>query len=424
MKPDDLSMSSADKSSEVADISSDRTKWQGPVRDVASSWQDDPLVSWLMTRLHLPNAEMTFLAELCERLIGDGVPVGRAFCGLLSLHPLFVSRQLVWRAETGTEFFTRDHDAIGSEFYLKSPVYLIHQGASAVRRRLDQPDDDLEFEIWREQRAEGMTDYIALPMKHSTGQVNIISFSTAAPGGFTVDHLARLEEILPLLTLRFELANAYNMTQSVMTTYLGKAAARRVLAGTIRRAETEEIEAAIFYCDLRGFTAMSDRMTGDGIVALLDDYFDCVINPIFDQGGEVMKFIGDGLLAMFPMQGPDHDTAAGRALTAAETALHNLDALSATRVANGASKLSAGIALHVGRVMFGNIGAADRLDFTVIGRAVNEVSRVEALTRTLDVDILTTENFRAHGPGKPLRSLGFQVLPGVKEPQELFTPEE
>ncbi len=386
-------------------------------------WLDDDLARWLMVDLHRPNAELDFFDDLCRRLVGEGIEIGRAFCGLLSLHPLFVSRNLIWRPESGSETRVNEHGAERSDFYYQSPVYLIHQGAPEVRQRLDVDDDLLAYDIWREARKDGMTDYIALPLRHSTGEVNVLSFATRRRAGFSAAHITRLRELLPLIAMRMELLNSYFATSTLLNTYLGEAAARRVLTGTIHRAEGEALQAAVFLCDLRGFTALSDKLEADEIIATLDDYFDCMIEPIKALGGEVLKFMGDGMLAIFPMDDRTAQLACQSALAAAEEGVRNLTALNQRREANGQKKLGVGVGLHAGEVIFGNIGSADRLDFTVIGRAVNEVSRVESLTRVLDRPILMTADFAEyHDDGRALRSLGFHGLSGVSRPAEIFEP--
>ena len=378
---------------------------------------------WLMTALHRPNAELDFFAELCQRLDAEGMSVARGFCGLLSLHPLFVSRNLVWTPESGPKMIEREHGVVGTDFYYKSPVFLIHRGAEEVRQRLDVPEDQLAFDIWKEARRAGMTDYIALPLRHSTGEVNVLSFSTRRPSGFADAEIDRMKDLLPLIAIRLELMNSYFATNTLLTTYLGEAAARRVLAGTIHRAEGEALRAAIYFCDLCGFTTLSDTLGGEEMIELLDDYFDCMIEPIRACGGEVLKFVGDGMLAIFPMDNRTAQLACQSALAAAEEGIANLARLSAERLSKGQPPLEAGVGLHAGEVIFGNIGSADRLDFTVIGRAVNEVSRVEALTRKLGPNILMTAEFaRLHGDGRALSSLGPQQLSGVAEPAEIFCP--
>ncbi|MDF1730017.1 MAG: adenylate/guanylate cyclase domain-containing protein [Minwuia sp.] len=400
-----------------------QSREEASVNIVTTGWRADATVRWLLDDLHRPNAELDFLTDLCARLNTEGLDLQRVFCGLLSLHPLYVSRNLIWRPGKEAEVVLRGHDAMQSEYYLKSPIHLIHQGSPQVRQRLDMDDDLLEFDIWRELKAEGTTDYIALPLRFSTGEVNVISFATRRPGGYDAAHIERLKELVPLMSLRFELMNAYFATGSLLGTYLGEAAARRVLAGTIHRAEGEALRAAIYLCDLRGFTRLSDRLEGPDIIEILDDYFDCMIEPVKAMGGEVLKFMGDGMLAIFPMDDRTAWLASHSALAAAVEGVANLADLNRKRKFEGKPELKVGIGLNVGDVIFGNIGSADRLDFTVIGRAVNEVSRVETLTRPLNRPILMTEAFaKLASQGTKLESLGFHALPGVSQPSEIFSP--
>lgn len=407
----------------MSDANMPQSRKEASVNIITTGWRADAMARWLLDDLHRPNAELDFLTDLCARLNTEGMDLLRVFCGLLSLHPLYVSRNLIWRPDQEAEVVLRGHDAMQSEYYLKSPIHLIHQGAPQVRQRLDLDDDLLEFDIWRELKAEGATDYIGLPMRFSTGEVNVMSFATRRPGGYDAAQIERLKELVPLLSLRFELMNAYFATGSLLGTYLGEAAARRVLAGTIHRAEGEALRAAIYLCDLRGFTRLSDRLEGPEIIEILDDYFDCMIEPVKAMGGEVLKFMGDGMLAIFPMDDRTAWLASHSALAAAVEGVANLADLNRSRKGDGKPELKVGIGLNVGDVIFGNIGSADRLDFTVIGRAVNEVSRVETLTRPLNRPILMTESFaKLASQGTKLESLGFHVLPGVSQPSEIFSP--
>jgi adenylate cyclase len=248
-----------------------------------------------------------------------------------------------------------------------------------------------------------------------------ISWTTDRPGGFTTGQLTLLYDLLPLIALRVELATAYDATATLLATYLGRAAARRVLDGRVRRAQVESLHAAVFYADLRGFTALADQLPPEQVIDMLDDYLELVARPIDDRGGEILKFMGDGVLAIFEAAA-DPAGACLRALEAARQAQAALAARSGERVAAGLPGLAAGIGLHFGDVQFGNIGARDRLDFTVIGRAVNEVTRVEDLCKSVGQPALATAAFVAQLPpgATAMRSLGLHRLRGVAEPQEIF----
>lgn len=254
--------------------------------------------------------------------------------------------------------------------------------------------------------------------------VSFISFATDRAGGFRPDELSYLMELMPLVALRLELEAARRMTRDLLTTYLGHGPAKRVLQGNFMRGRGYEVEAAIWLCDLRGFTAYSDRNTAQDVVATLDSYFDAMAAPIQAHDGEILKFIGDGLLAIFRIDdqlGRARADACRRALAAARDAFAGLNELNQGRALEGAPPLRVGLGLHLGKVMFGNIGASDRLDFTVIGRAVNEVARLEAQTKVLDRPLVASAAFAAEVQDPSMEALGFHGLRGVKEPQELFT---
>jgi adenylate cyclase len=385
-------------------------------------WSSHPVATWLTQHEHAANEIEFFYAALNERLVAAGIPLFRATFGLLSMHPQVYARNFLWHHTDGVQVIDRKiDDGNKREDYVRSPVYLLHQGVDSIRRRLDQPAPMLDFPVLHDLKAEGATDYVAMALHFSTGQINFVSWSTDQAGGFTTEQLSLLHDLLPLISLRLELASAYFMASTLLNTYLGPAAARRVLSGTTRRAEGELIKAAIFYSDLRSFTAMADAVPSEEIIETLNDYFDCMIAPVKSRGGEVLKFVGDGMLAIFQMDRTSADDATCQAVGAAVESFHNLNRLNDRRQADGRTALRAGIALHAGEVMFGNIGSGDRLDFTVIGPAVNEVSRMESLTHMLDKPLLLSAPFAKHNCGSALNSLGFHVLRGVREPRELFT---
>jgi adenylate cyclase len=299
-------------------------------------------------------------------------------------------------------------------------VALIHQGAETVRRRLAGEDIEPDFPITRELKALGATDYVAMAMHFSEGRRNFVSWATDRAGGFTDEQIARLAALLPLIAMRFELETSYFTTRTLFSVYLGEGAARKVLDGTIQRAVGETIRAAIWYSDLRGFTAMAERMGSTQVIETLDDYFDCMVSAVHENHGEVLKFIGDGLLAIFPVEGDEGATACANAMAATRLALQRFAALNRRRKQADKDPLRGGIALHVGEVIYGNIGAEDRLDFTAIGPAVNLVSRLEPLCETLDQPVLLSEDFATCSGDGDLVALGAYELRGIPQPQTLF----
>lgn len=407
------------------------------------SWPDSridltPAARWLVDHggESLPMDQL--FIGFCEKLREEGIPLLRVTAALPSMHPQVLSRGFVWLRDKGVEVASVGHDVATSEEYLNSPVWAIHQGAAAIRRRLDIPNAPMDFGILTDLKELGATDYLALPMRFTQGpgfgsaqdgrhrNVSFASFTTDRSGGFTPGELSYIMELMPLVALRLEIEAGRRMTRDLLITYLGRAPAKRVLKGNVHRGRGFDVEAAIWLSDLRGFTALSDRLDSHELITTLDDYFEAMARPVQEHDGEVLKFIGDGLLAIFrvdpasPLPGEDPRAAAcRRALEAACGAFGALAELNAERSAAGATPLRAGIGLHLGKVVFGNIGAKDRLDFTVIGPAVNEVARVEAATKMLNRPLITSAAFAAALPDAGLESLGFHVLRGVREPQEL-----
>lgn len=376
---------------------------------------------WLLQTASQRLSAAELFDALCRHLVDDGMPLFRASCGLIATHPQLFARNLQWSAGDGVREVTRPHGIEESEAYLNSPVARIHKGAPEVRCRLEGAGAVSPFPVVQELKRDGATDYIALPMRFSDDRINYISWSTNRVGGFHDADIAYLHELMPLAAMRFELESSYFTLRSLLQVYLGKGAGERVLAGTVHRAQGETINAAIWYADLRGFTAMTDTLPPDQVIATLDDYFDCMVSAVHSHGGEVLKFIGDGVLAIFPLDGGNVEGACHCAMCAAVEALDNLETLNKRRAGEGLQSLKAGIAMHTGEVIYGNIGTDDRLDFTAIGPAVNLVSRIEPLCAELDYPVLASAEFRRCSCAGNLVSIGPHQLRGVKNPQELFT---
>lgn len=388
------------------------------------SWTTSTLVAWLADHRGHSRPTIQLFNELCQRLVAEGIPLWRANVSLNDHHPEVAARSIVWKVDEAPQETAFPQSARLSEQYFQSPIKQIHGGVSKVRRRLDVPGAQLDFPILTEFQDQGATDYVALPLAFSDGSRHFISWVTKQPGGFTDVELRRLGDLMPLICLRIELEHSYTVRRQLLTTYLGRRAAQRVIGGTIRRNQVEAIEAVILYCDLRDFSALTDRFGADTVVTLLAEYYGAVVPPIEDNGGDVIKMIGDGLLAIFPIdQTLDpifRDVIACEAVAAAKRGLERLAEIPQDRLPEGAGPLKAGVALHCGTVTFGNVGAEDRLDFTVIGPAVNEAHRVEELTKTLRHPILTTAAFATLRCSVRLGSLGYFNLRGISEPKEVF----
>jgi adenylate cyclase len=297
-----------------------------------------------------------------------------------------------------------------------------------MRRRLEQGAEQRDFPALEEFFAKGATDYFAQLFAFgeggdpSQGTGIVYSFAADRPGGFEVDDVTLLRATLPALSLAMKAHAGHLIASALLRTYLGEETGRRVHAGAIDRGSVESVEAVLWYADIRGFTPLSDSLPGAVIIDLLNEVFEILTGTLRSRGGEVLKFLGDGMLAILSFSEAERGPACRRALDATVEATQRLAALNATRVAAGLSAVNVDVALHVGEVLYGNIGAADRLDFTVIGPAVNEVARIEALCEPIGRPVLISAEFAAalEDAGARLESLGHHRLRGVREPKEIF----
>jgi adenylate cyclase len=304
-----------------------------------------------------------------------------------------------------------------TDSYRNSPVAALRAGAEQVRKRLEEPSSDEDYPLYAEMRCEGLTDYVAWPLHYTLGKSHMVSFATARPGGFTEGEVALLADLLPVLSLVTEVRFKNRFARRLLETYVGPHASEQILSGLTTRGSGVTITAAVMICDLRGFTAISEHWPRDDVIALLNEYFETLAIPIERHGGEILKFIGDGLLAVFRQ---DRPTACGDALNAATDARRGMAALNERRNARGSEPLGYGIGINVGDVMYGNIGTMSRLDFTVIGPAVNAAARLEALTKKLGRTALFSGAFAKKVNDRSLQRLGTYPLRGLGEPLEVF----
>lgn len=364
------------------------------------------------------------LDHFCRLLREAGVPVDRVGLSLRQLHPQLVARTLRWDVEAGGAVeVPRDYGVLEDDGYLRSPLFAVNEHGGEIRRRICDPDCPDDYPILAELRRQGFTDYRAAPLPFSGRLRNIVTAATRQEGGFDDEELALFDACLPALATVAELDQMRLTGRTLLATYVGPRTAERVWEGSIRRGQGERIYAIVYYCDLRGFTELAASQPLEETIALLDDYFDAMGGAVEKHGGEILKFMGDALLAVFPCnRSAERDCPmAGDALAAAEEGLEALHALSRQRVAAGKTPLRAGVALSVGDVLYGNIGVADRLDFTVIGPAVNLAARIQALSDALGAELLLSEEICLRLP-RPTRSVGRHALKGVAEPVEVFLP--
>ena len=381
-----------------------------------------PVIQWMLKDGRLTGHHMRdFGDQLFAQIVDAGIPVTRAFCGVSTLHPLVAATAYIWNRDEGAKRFTASWEQRDSEEFRNSPPYHVGRTGEQIRRRLDVPDDQLDFEILKEFKREGMTDYFALPLVFSDGTNNPMTFQTDAPGGFDDADIAGLQEIVDMMAPIVETESAYRIARQVLRTYVGHRTGARVLSGAITRGSGETIDAVIWYCDLRGFTALTDRLPRDELLGLLNDYFEIMAGAVTEAGGEVLKFVGDAMLAIWALGEDSGDEAAccAKALAAAHAARKGLVTCNSNRQNNGLPVIEYGLALHMGEVHYGNIGAPDRLDFTVIGPAVNHAARLEELGAQLGNPIIASASVATAAPDA-LTPLGAHQLHGVAEPQEVF----
>ena len=369
------------------------------------------------------------VARYCERLVGAGVPLWRASVGADTLHPLIVAQGHRWLAGEGVheEFFARARNPEGEKEWRESPwFWLIESGGGQMRRRLARGEGTNEFPLLAALAAQGGTDYwtrvVPFGDGNNLGAVHGLasSWTTRDERGFAARDLALIEATLPAFALAFKASIAANTARTLATTYLGRDAAERILRGEIDRGQVNTMHKVLWFSDLTGFTRIADTLPREQLLDLLNAYADCLVGVVHDHDGKALKFMGDGILAAFDDAEGD---ACGRALDAAEAARSAMARLNRERAAAGRPVTGFTLALHQGEVLYGNIGSRERLDFTVIGPAVNELIRIQAMSRSLDQPVLVSASFAAAcgDQRKRLVSLGRYALRGVGRPQELFT---
>jgi adenylate cyclase len=398
-------------------------------------WCASPVVAWLLTEGWSITDPTELVERLAKRLVAAGLPLWRLVCLIRTLHPQVIGTRYIWRRDSGVtnlryKEYSPSHDVLQTSQYVDSPLAAILDGAAGgIRRRLDIPGVELDFSILKELHAEGGTDYVAMPLVFSDGQINAITFTADRPGGFTTPELQQMCELLPVLARLLEVRAMRRTAKTLLDIYLGRLTGARVLNGLIKRGDGEDIHAAIWFCDLRDSTRLADSMSRTAFLAILNDFFDCTAGAVLDHGGEVLRFIGDAALAIFPTgavssavkQGCcDTVSACHAALAAVTDAQTKMQALNRARARKGEPPLRFGLGLHIGDVMYGNIGVPGRLEFTVIGAAANEAARLEGLCKLLNKSVLISAEFEHCIPGE-LVSLGRHPLRGVSAPQEIFT---
>jgi adenylate cyclase len=378
------------------------------------------VLDWLVHDTHCERFMDRILVEMSERLVAAGVPVARVSLHFQTSHPQWRGGRVMWKAgQAEAEIDLYGYEIEKSRAFLNSPLKVIYDGAAELRVDLAAPvaDPAAESTLYADLRADGLTEYIAWPVDHTLGRRHVVTFSTARSGGFDEGHIGYLRDLLPALALVSEIRVKNIMARTLLRTYVGPHASEEILAGATTRGSGATKSAAIMICDLRDFTTLSSLWPRDYVIELLNGYFDALSGPIEEHGGEILKFMGDGLLAIFPLEVP---TACTDLLAAIREGRAAMAALNERSARDDHPQLGYGVGVHLGDVMYGNIGSLKRLDFTVIGPAVNIASRLESLTKEIGRPVLLSRAFveRANC-GNEVDHLGAYELKGLGEPVEV-----
>ncbi len=377
------------------------------------------ITNWLIDGAKSSGTPSEMIAEACERMVAAGLPLWRFGIFIRTLHPEIFGRNFIWREGGEVEIGTVDFEILETPEFARSPLRLVFEQGLEVRGRMDDPGSK-DFPFLDDMRVEGVTDYVAMPMQFLDGSVHATSWSTRHPGGFSDEHIAAIHAIVKPLARISEIISLRRTAEMLLDTYVGNRAGARILGGQIRRGHNDTMQAAIWLSDLRGFTALSDRLPAETVVEILNQYFDCQVAAIRGHGGEVLKFMGDGLLAVFPIDEYVGDAAhvCARVLEAARESRASVEAL-AFPIGDVVERFRFGVALHVGNILYGNIGGGNRLDFTCIGRAVNLAARLEKIAGRLGRTVVVSEVF-ADACRHDWRELGEFPIAGFSKAQLVY----
>ncbi len=386
----------------------------------AASLDTGAVAAWLVDGARSASRSEDVLTELCDRLTACGLPLWRVAVYVNTLHPQILARRFLWRPGGAADVAEAPFAMTADEAFRASPITRIRTTGETIRRRLADPDCPIDYPFLRDMREEQVTDYLATPLAFTNGEIHAASFTTRQAGGFTDAQIAGIETIIPPLSRVAEVRALRRTAISLLDAYVGHDAGERILAGRIRRGDTEAIRAVIWLSDMRGFTTLADRVPPQTLIEVLNRFYDCLVPPIEAEGGEVLKFMGDGLLAIFRIAGDaEVGGACARALRAARQARANIASLAADSDAATQARLRFGLALHVGEALYGNIGGGARLDFTCIGPAVNLAARIENLAGKLGRVIVGSSAFARHLP-QEFVTLGAFELAGFRNAETVF----
>ncbi|HWX21237.1 MAG TPA: adenylate/guanylate cyclase domain-containing protein [Candidatus Binatia bacterium] len=379
------------------------------------------VIEWLAGGARSGRESHQVLAELCERLCACGVPLWHAEVFVRTLHPQVTGRHFKWKAGTDAEVTAVPFELFDTEEFRQNPIAHVCLEGVAIRRKPADNSRPVAFPALGKLFEKGVTEFLAAPLVFTDGEVHAAVWTTRQAEGFTKAQISAIEAIMPPLARVAEVRALRRTATNLLDTYLGNHTGERILAGQVRRGHVESIHAAIWLSDLRGFTGLTDRLAPRKVVEVLNRYFDCQVPAIRKRSGEVLKFMGDGLLAIFPIPGNNGDPrkVCTAALEAGLEARANVAACEWSSLDEHIGPIRFGLALHVGEVLYGNIGGGDRLDFTCIGPAINLAARLEKFTATEGRVIVTSETFARHCQF-PLEPVGEFPIRGLDARQMVF----
>jgi adenylate cyclase len=384
-------------------------------------WSLAPVGAWIMIEGRHITDPIALLDALAARLNAAGARIERLGFTIRTIHPQLVAWGCYWSRREGSRMFAGRHGTQNSDAFVGSPVQYVYERKQPYRRRLGALDEQRDPLLMFELRAAGMTDYYALPLLLGSGELNFMTTASAAPEGFSDDDLDRFGALANLLAPLLETMHTRRMTLGLLDAFVGPRIGARILQGQVKRGDGDRIEAAFWYSDLRGFTALSESLPAADLLQLLNEYFENCAAAAAARGGEILQFIGDAILIVFEIRRAEDEAAVCEdALDAAVDAFASIAVVNHRRRHAGLPQIEFGLGLHLGTVTHANVGAPNRLAFNVVGPAVNKTARIQALTKDAGVPLLLSEEFAARIQ-RPLRLLGRRDLRGVAGAHEVFT---
>ena len=393
-----------------------RERLFGPVRE----WSLESVATWLLTEGRFLADPMTLTETMMEKLDAAGARIDRLRISSGTLHPQLAAVGLSWTRENGAQFWSGAHGVQQTEAYIGSPIQHVHMTGTLMHQRVASTPQGDENSLWQDLRADRICDYLAMPMVFSSRMVNVLTVATRDPRGFSADDVSRLQALTNLIAPHIELLVLRRTALGLLDTFVGKRISERILQGQVKRGDGEQISAAFWYSDLRGFTTLSETLPTDQLLRLLNEYYEYCAAAAAPRGGEILQFIGDAILIVFEIKDPARTrSVCAAALDAAVDAFDTIAVVNNRRRRSRLPVIEFGLGLHLGTVTHANVGAPDRLAFNVVGPAVNMTARIQSMTKDLQIPLLMSSEF-VQQIDAPVVSVGRHDLRGIAKAQELF----